>query len=90
MNRILFVALMLSLHAGYSLPALAQNSAPSSHFVFDDNFDGDIIMNQVRIPKTGEATYTYYETLGWRGKGAGYAGIQAHPKAHLFIFYLGP
>ncbi|MBM79848.1 MAG: hypothetical protein CMJ78_04555 [Planctomycetaceae bacterium] len=54
--------------------------------VFDDNFPGDIIINEVRVPKAGEATYTYYETLGWRGKGAGYAGIQAHPKAHLFIF----
>jgi hypothetical protein len=25
--------------------AHAQNSASSSHFVFDDNFDGDIIIN---------------------------------------------
>lgn len=54
--------------------------------MFDDNFDGDIIINEVRVPKSGEATYTYYEALGWRGKGAGYAGIQAHPKAHLYIF----
>lgn len=66
--------------------ASAQNSAPSSHFVFDDNFDGDIIINNVRVPKSGAAMYTYYEALGWRGKGAGYAGIQVHPKAHLYIF----
>jgi hypothetical protein len=64
----------------------AQNSAPSSHMVFDDNFAGDIIINEVRVPKDGEAMYTYYEALGWRGKGAGYAGIQAHPRAHNFIF----
>ncbi len=64
----------------------AQNSAPSSHFVFDDQFDGDIIVNQVRVPKSGEALYTYYEALGWRGKGAGYAGIQSHPRARNFIF----
>jgi hypothetical protein len=64
----------------------AQNSAPSSHLVFDDRFDGDIIINEVRVPKNGEAMYTYYEALGWRGKGAGYAGIQVHPKAHLYIF----
>ncbi|MFT5467822.1 MAG: hypothetical protein ACI8UO_002929 [Verrucomicrobiales bacterium] len=63
-----------------------QNAAPSSHIVFDDNFPGDIIINEVRVPKDGEALYTYYETLGWSGKGAGYAGIQAHPKAHNFIF----
>ncbi len=66
--------------------ALGQNSAPSSHMVFDDNFAGDIIVNQVRVPKAGHAMYTYYEALGWRGKGAGYAGIQVHPRAHNFIF----
>ena len=64
----------------------AQNSAPSSHMVFDDHFDGDILIQEVRVPKSGEAMYTYYETLGWRGMGAGYAGIQAHPKAHNYIF----
>ncbi len=64
----------------------AQNSAPSSHFVFDDQFDGDIIVNQVRVPKAGDTLYTYYEALGWRGKGAGYAGIQSHPRGKNFIF----
>ncbi|MEC7566693.1 MAG: DUF3472 domain-containing protein [Planctomycetota bacterium] len=64
----------------------AQNSAPSSHMVFDDRFAGDILIQEVRVPKSGEAMYTYYETLGWGGTGAGYAGIQAHPKAHNYIF----
>ena len=54
--------------------------------VFDDNFPGDIIVNDVRVPKSGQAMYTYYEALGWRGKAAGYAGIQAHPRGHNFIF----
>ena len=36
-----------------------QNAAPSSHFVFDDNFDGDILINEVRVPKEGVAMYTY-------------------------------
>lgn len=68
-------------------PALGgENAAPSSHMVFDDNFDGDILINEVRVPKNGEAMYTYYETLGWRGGAAGYGGIQVHPKAHLYIF----
>ena len=87
MNRWTIGALILiTVIASELSPARAQDSAPSSHFVFDDNFDGDILINEVRVPKSGEATYTYYEALGWRGKGAGYAGIQAHPKAHLFIF----
>jgi hypothetical protein len=68
------------------LSAGAQDSAPSSHLVFDDNSDGDILINEVRVPKAGEATYTYYEALGWRGAGGGYAGIQAHPKGHLYLF----
>ena len=63
-----------------------ENAAPSSHLVFDDNFDGHIIINEVRVPKDGEAKYTYYETLGWRGRAAGYAGLQAHPRGHNYIF----
>jgi len=63
-----------------------QNAAPSSHFVFDDNFEGDILINEVRVPKSGVAMYTYYETLGWRGGASGYAGIQVHPRANNFIF----
>jgi hypothetical protein len=87
MKRPAFVfAMLFALVASHSHLAHAQNSAPSSHLVFDDNFDGDIVINEVRVPKSGEALYTYYEALGWRGKGAGYAGIQAHPKAHLYIF----
>ena len=27
-----------------------QNAAPSSHFVFDDNFDGDILINEDELP----------------------------------------
>ena len=63
-----------------------QDSAPSSHMVFDDRFPGDIIINQVRVPKEGKARFTYYEALGWRGKAAGYAGIQDHPRGPNFIF----
>ena len=32
-----------------------QNAAPSSHLVFDDNFEGDILINEVRVPKPGVA-----------------------------------
>jgi hypothetical protein len=87
MNLPVFVvSLTIALVSGLALHSIAQDSAPSSHLVFDDNFDGDILVNEVRVPETGEATYTYYEALGWRGTAAGYAGIQAHPKAHNFIF----
>ncbi|MFT5410264.1 MAG: hypothetical protein ACI9NC_002992, partial [Verrucomicrobiales bacterium] len=63
------------------------DSAPSSHMVYNDaNFEGDILINEVRVPKGGEAMYTYYEALGWSGKAGGYAGIQEHPRARNFIF----
>ena len=82
MSRVFVACILL----GLSPLAFGQNSAPSSHIVFDDEFDGDIIVNEVRVPKGGDAMYTYYEALGWRGKAAGYGGIQGHPKANLFIF----
>jgi hypothetical protein len=63
-----------------------QDAAPSSHLVYNGGFEGDIIINEVRVPINGEAMYTYYEALGWGGKAGGYAGIQAHPKAHNYIF----
>jgi hypothetical protein len=78
----LLSTLFILLNPGFA----GQNAAPSSHMGFDDGFTDDIIINEVRIPKSGEAMYTYYETLGWSGKASGYAGIQAHPKAHNFIF----
>ncbi len=64
----------------------AQDSAPSSHLVFDDQFPGNMIINQVRVPQDGKARFTYYEALGWRGTAAGYAGIQDHPRGPNFIF----
>ncbi|MEC9091547.1 MAG: DUF3472 domain-containing protein [Planctomycetota bacterium] len=76
----------LALLTSLNLSAVGQNSAPSSHMVFDDQFDGDLIINEVRVPEDGDSLYTYYETLGWRGKAAGYAGIQSHPRAKNFIF----
>ena len=78
--------LFLACFAFAATAVAGQNAAPSSHFVFDDNFDGDILINEVRVPKSGVAMYTYYETLGWRGGASGYAGIQVHPRANNFIF----
>ena len=85
-KRRIFFLLILGLLCCSSLWGFAQDSAPSSHMVFDDSFDGDLIINEVRVPADGDALYTYYEALGWRGKGAGYAGIQSHPRGKNFIF----
>lgn len=81
-NKVLLFSLVCLLIS----TAYGENSAPSSHFVFDDGFDGDIIINEVRVPAEGDTRCTYFEALGWGGPGSGYAGIQNHPKAHIFIF----
>ena len=83
-SLLIVAALVSSLPLGASLGG--EGAAPSSHFVFDDQFPGDILIHQVRVPKDGEAMCTYYETLGWQGKAGGYAGIQSHPRDHNFIF----
>jgi hypothetical protein len=67
--------------------AAGQDAAPSSHMTFQGaDFPGDILINELRVPKNGEAMYTFYEALGWGGKASGYAGIQAHPRGHNYIF----
>jgi hypothetical protein len=88
MDRNWRAAVMLLL--GSALGGVAgENAAPSSHLVFDDNFEGDIIINEVRVPADGEALYTYYETLGWSGTAGGYGGIQAHPRRTITSFRSG-
>ena len=43
--------LFLACFAFAATAVAGQNAAPSSHFVFDDNFDGHILINEVRVPK---------------------------------------
>lgn len=86
-HRLPLSALIVPLGLGaFATMSGGQDAAPSSHLVFDDRFTGDIVIHEVRVPDDGKALYTYYETLGWRGRAAGYAGIQAHPKGHNYIF----
>lgn len=84
MSRFL-AAVVVAWVLNLGVSAFGQDAAPSSHMVFDDNFPGDIVIISVRVPADGEAMYTYYEGLGWRGTAAGYAGLQAHPNGHNFI-----
>jgi hypothetical protein len=83
--RHLLTLLAVACTAALPVTSWGQHAAPSSHMVFDDNFPGDIVIISVRVPADGEAVYTYYEGLGWRGTAAGYAGLQAHPRGHNFI-----
>lgn len=64
----------------------AQNSAISSHFVFNGKGAADIISMEVRVPVKGVTECTYYEVLGWSGYAGGYAGIQQSPYGRNYIF----
>ena len=78
---ILFIVLGLS-HLG-----LSQNRAPSCWLKYKDSFQGDILINTVRVPNPSP-TYTYYCTLQWNAgmEGGGYCGIQEHPDGRNFIY----
>ncbi len=67
--------------------AIGQNRAPSCWLKYQDNFQGDILINTVRI-QSPSPTYTYYCTLQWNAgiEGGGYCGIQEHPNGRNFIF----
>lgn len=65
----------------------SQNRAPSCWLKYQDNFQGDILINTLRV-QSPSPTYTYYCALQWNagGEGGGYCGIQEHPDGRNFIF----
>lgn len=65
----------------------SQNRAPSCWLKYQDNFQGDILINTVKV-QSPSPTYTYYCSLQWNAgaEGGGYCGIQEHPDGRNFIF----
>ncbi|XP_060590016.1 uncharacterized protein LOC132745195 [Ruditapes philippinarum] len=65
-------------------------SAPSLWLRYNDEGPGDILTQDVYVPKVGLTKYTYYCCLQWNAgmNGGGYCGIQDHPKGHNYIFSL--
>ncbi len=72
---------------GLGQNAFSQNRAPSCWLKYKDSFQGDIIVNTVRV-SAPSPTYTYYCTLQWNAgmEGGGYCGIQEHPDGRNFIY----
>ena len=70
-----------------SLLGFSQNRAPSCWLRYQDNYQGDILINTVRV-QSPSPTYTYYCALQWNAgmEGGGYCGIQEHPTGRNFIF----
>ena len=64
------------------------NSAPSVGLFYNDTNDtGDIITNDIYVPKSGLTETTYYCALQFNAnKGGGYCGIQNSSKGRAFIF----
>lgn len=67
----------------------AQNRAPSVYLDYKDYYDGDIIINTLRVASPSPL-YTYYNALCFGGgvDGGGYCGMQNSPQGHNFIFSL--
>ncbi len=82
MKKLLWIALVLLSHLGF-----AQNRAPSCWLRYQDNFQGDILINTVSV-QYPSPTYTYYCALQWNAgmEGGGYCGIQEHPNGRNYIF----
>jgi len=82
MKKRLLIAFVLLSQLGFS-----QNRAPSCWLRYQDNFQGDILINTVRV-QSPSPTYTYYCNLQWNAgmEGGGYCGIQEHPDGRNFIF----
>jgi hypothetical protein len=79
-------ALLLTI--GLTITAFSQNRAPSLWLRPKESNNGDIIMNDVMVPKAGSTLYTYYSVLNWNAgaDGGGYCGIQNHPDGRNIIF----
>jgi len=77
-----------ALTCGILTAANAEDRAASVWLNFNDAGAGDIIMQDVYVPSSGLATYTYYSILNWNGgaEGGGFAGIQDHADGRSYIF----
>ena len=73
----------------FPILTFSQNRAPSLWLRYQDNYQGDILINTVRV-KSPSPLYTYYCVLQWNAgqEGGGYLGIQEHPQGRNFIFSL--
>jgi hypothetical protein len=65
----------------------SQNRAPSCWLKYQDWYQGDILINKIKVISPSP-TYTYYCSLQWNAgmEGGGYCGIQEHPNGRNFIF----
>ena len=82
MKKIILILCALIFQLGIS-----QNRAPSCWLRYQDYFQGDIIINKIKVVSPSP-TYTYYCSLQWNAgaEGGGYCGMQEHPSGRNFIF----
>jgi len=78
----LVIGIMANGQFGFS-----QNRAPSCWLNYQDHFQGDILINTLRVYPPSP-TYTYYSALTWNAgqEGGGYCGMQEHPDGRNFIY----
>ena len=67
----------------------SQDRAPSLYLNYQDEGQGDILINTLRV-QSPSPLYTYYCGLLWNGgqDAGGYCGMQEHPNGRNFIYSL--
>ena len=75
--------------AFFNVHSIGQNRAPSLYLNYQDNHEGDIIINTLRVADPSPL-YTYYCGLLWNPglDAGGYCGMQEHPDGRNFIYSL--
>jgi hypothetical protein len=89
MNRIFIPTIVILIQYLVVAQLSAQNRAPSVYLDYKDYYDGDIIMNTLRVAEPSPLC-TYYNAMCFGGgvDGGGYCGMQNAPEGHNFIFSL--
>lgn len=89
MKRFITRSLMLLFLFTMAKQLSAQNRAPSVYLDYKDFFEGDIIINSLRVVSPSPL-YTYYNAMCFGGgvDGGGYCGMQNSPQGRNFIYSL--
>jgi hypothetical protein len=89
MKRSFLLALLIFVQLSITVTLPAQNRAPSVYLDYKDFYEGDIIINTMRVASPSPL-YTYYNAMCFGGgvDGGGYCGMQNSPEGPNFIYSL--
>lgn len=84
-----FITIVIVMQYSMVILLSAQNRAPSVYLDYKDFYEGDIIINTLRVASPSPL-YTYYNAMCFGGgvDGGGYCGMQNSPQGPNFIYSL--